>query len=124
MSQPIQQELPLPKDGNRILHMSDSAAEVMPRVREWAKGKGIDEKLDAALDYCRTFSKGPEEEWHSHLHTDMCFNPERPSFTCAVSRRCEPRPYADTYEERQGLRHFMLIGMIWDEREQDWSFHS
>jgi len=124
MSKPSQQELPLPKYGARILHMSEYATEVMPRVRAWAEGKGIVDKLDAALEYCRIFSRGPEAEWKSHLHTDICFKEDRPSFTCTVCKRVEKLPGSRDYDLREGLKLFMLIGMIWDEREQDWGFHS
>ena len=123
MSQ-TQQRQPHPGAVDRILHMSDNAAEVMPRIREWAKTEGIGDKLEKALDYCRTFSGGPEAEWKSHLHTDMFFNEEKPSFTCAVSARCEPVPESSHYEIREGLKSYMLIGMIWDNSQKDWSFHS
>jgi hypothetical protein len=104
---------------NRVLHLTSQCEDVMPRVRRWAKGLGIEAKLDAALDYCRTYSKGPEEEWHSELGLDMFFNESKPSFICVVCRRVDPDSLYPT-----GLRHFMTIGMIWDDREQDWSFHS
>ena len=119
-----QQELPLPRHGDRILHMSDHAIEVMPAVCKWATDKGIKDKLDAALDYLRIFSRGPEAEFKSHLHTDICFSVESPSFTCTVHHRVTPIPGAREYEVREGLRLLMLIGMIWNEADQDWGFHS
>ena len=96
----------------------------MPRVRAWAKAKGVEAKLDAALDYCRTFSGGPEIDWKSYFHTDICFDENRPNFTCSVCRRVEPVPESSDYQTREGLRHYMLFGMIWHESDQDWSFHS
>ena len=109
---------------DRILHMSDAATAAMPLIRSWAKEKGIEGKLDEALNYLRTFTQGPEKDWMSHLHTDICFEPQRPSFTCVVSKRCEPVPDARDYAIREGLNPYMMIGMIWSERDQDWSFHS
>lgn len=104
--------------------MSDIVQEAMPRIRTWAKAKGVEDKLDKALEYCRTFSGGPESDWKSHLHADMCFDEKRPSFTCAVCRRVEPVPDARDYATREGLKHYMTIGMIWHDGDQDWSFHS
>ena len=93
-------------------------------MRAWAKAKGVEAKLDAALDYCRTFSGGPEIDWKSYFHTDICFDENRPNFTCSVCRRVEPVPESSDYQTREGLRHYMLFGMIWHESDQDWSFHS
>tara|TARA_R110002126_G_scaffold14054_14_gene59816 strand:+ start:818 stop:1183 length:366 start_codon:yes stop_codon:yes gene_type:complete len=109
---------------DRILHMSDAAAAAIPLIRLWARSKGIEVRLDKALEYLRTFTKGPEKDWMSHLHTDMFFETQRPSFTCAVSKRGEKIPDARDYALREGLTPYMTIGMMWSEHDQDWSFHS
>jgi hypothetical protein len=104
---------------DRILHMSDMCVEAMPAIRAWAVAKGVGAKLDDALDYLRTYSKGPEAEWHSHLHLDIFFNAEKPSFTCNVSRRDPEAP-----KDRERFKTLMFIGMMWNDNDQDWSFHS
>lgn len=85
----------------------------MPAVQLWAETKGVGDELHRALKYLRTFSRGPEAEYHSEIHPDICYKADQPSFTCQVSRR-----------GHNGLVPFYFLAMIWDENRQDWSFHS
>jgi len=119
MSQHYQQELPLPKSADRILHMSDQVAHELNLVRTWARDKGIEKKLDDALEYARTFSGGPERDWMTWFGTDIGFSVENPSFVFTVYRRIVPDS-----DKREHLNHYMTIGMIWFDSDNDWSFHS
>ena len=108
---------------NRILHMSDRCREYLDKVRGWCKDEGIEDKLDKALKYLRTFSMGCEDEWKSELMLDLPHHEESRMFICTVFRRI-PKEGADYSDDVSGLRHYMTLGMVWREDEKDWSFHS
>ena len=101
------------KAQNRILHCSDQCKEHLSNARVWAMTNGCIQKLEEALDYLRTYSAGPEEEWKTELRLDRPFNKNRFDFIATIYRR-----------NLSVLTPFMTIGMIWDERNKEWSMHS
>lgn len=130
-----QQELPLPQCGNRVLHMSeDCLAHLENVVRPRAKEAGLEDgpqkdiylQLNQALDYCRTFSKGPEEDWKSTLALDIPFNHDDMNFILSVCKRVHPGTgeFHDSFGARDNsLNHYYTVGMIWSDGK-GWSMHS
>lgn len=104
---------------DRVLHMSDDTKKLIEKVELWASMHGISSRLENALYYLRTFSGGPERDWKTYICPDMFFNPEKPSFIASVYRRRRNNQQCEEY-----LAHYMTIGMIYNESQQDWDFHS
>lgn len=98
---------------DRELHFVGGIAANIVELLEWAVDKGVVKKLLRAFQYLRTYGGAGESTYRTHIGCDMFYNPERPSFVAKIERR-----NVDKWE------HFMTIGMIWDDGEQDWSFHS
>jgi len=131
VEKPIEEALP--KCGNRILHMSAGCHVHLENwVRPKAREAGLEDKepedgyagLNWGLDYCRTFSAGPEEEWKSMLEVDIPFNHDNMNFICTVCKRVEPG--WGEFDDKPGdksLKSFFTIGMIFSEGK-GWSFHS
>ena len=94
--------------------MSEGCAAHLETVRARCLEMGILGKLEDALDYLRTFSGGPESGWQSVIAIDIPFNPDKMNFICSVYRRLP----------NDEKKHYMTLGMIWHETDQDWSFHS
>ena len=93
-------------------------------VRPWAEKLGLTEKLEAGLEYARTFSGGPEEDWATYIGVDGNIEPESRSFIFTVYKRVVKAPDDGDWLMRDGLRHYMTIGMIWFPQDNEWSFHS
>lgn len=94
--------------------MSEQCRDHLDSVRLWALVHNKKQELSKALEYLRTYSGGPEVDWQTHLMTDTPFNKEEKNFIAVIKRK----GVDDVF------RPYMTIGMIWDEREQNWSFHS
>lgn len=105
---------------NRVLHMNEHTRDAVEKATVWAEklGKDVVEKLRSGLDYLRTFSGGPEENWMTTLTLDVPFKEDAPSFIGTIFRRPEPT------DINQDNEFFFQIGMIYDEKRQEWSFHS
>jgi len=91
-------------------------------LRPWAEENGYTQKLNDGLEYARTFSGGPESEWCTYIGFDVPHTADGKSFVFTVYRRVEKQPDSDHYHLREGLKHYMTIGMIWYGTE--WGFHS
>jgi hypothetical protein len=105
---------------NRILHCTDRCKEHLSNARIWAMANGCLDELESKLDYLRTYSKGPEEEWETHLTLDIPFHAGRFDFIATVYKKWL---HVDV-GQGPTRRPFMTIGMIWDENGKTWSMHS
>lgn len=106
----------------RILHMNDNTKVAVENATVWAEkvGKEVVDKLKGGLDYLRTFTGGGEDQWQTHIYTDLGYDPNSPSFIATIYKRIE----GDSDDHPDGLKHYMTIGMIYRPSSQEWSFHS
>lgn len=116
------------QSADRVLHVwNEHTQSAIDRVREWAKMNNIGKKFEDALDYLRTFSGGPERDWKSTICTDMFFNESKPCFIATIYRRrrdVQTAPDLVTMVQCEKLVPYMTIGMMYDDKEMNWSFHS
>lgn len=108
-----------PEAQNRVLHMSDRCREHLEKARAFSIVHGIHAKFLEGIEYLRTYSGGPEEDWKSELYLDIPLHQEDWSFMCQISRRIPSRDGG-----QESLRGLICIGMIWRKDDKEWTFHS